>query len=161
MSLPYSTSPHAWRFVLILHRLAALAQDTPLRIMPAGKSSLNTARAKLFQGRMFILSTHEVGLARYAKLALASAIHTYDTRLEITKTDAFDAIYGDLPADDFTNIYRCIQAELNKLTKTFGFPFGEGIFLTTPQVKALKEFLLNCPAVKYVNVTHNSVMVTK
>jgi len=69
MSLPYSTPPHAWRFVLILHKLASL-DNQPLRITPAGKSSIYTARAKLFQGRSYILATHDPALARYSPLAL-------------------------------------------------------------------------------------------
>ena len=160
MSLPYSTPPHAWRFVLILHKLASL-DNQPLRITPAGKSSIYTARAKLFQGRSYILSTHDPALARYSPLANQACIHTLDSRLEISKSEHFDAAYSNLFPDTFTNIYRAIVAELQKFTKSFGFPYGPDVYLTSAQCKALKDFLTNIHGVKYVNVNNNSVLVSR
>jgi len=161
MSLPYSTAPHAWRFVLILHRLASLEPDQPIRITSSPNTSINTARSKLFQGRNFISITHDPALARYNNLALAAVIQTLPTRLEVHKAAGFDYEYSQLRPDTFTNIYRAVNAELLKSSKTFGFPFGEGVNLTNPQVKALKDFLTHAPLVKYVNVTPNSIMVTR
>lgn len=160
MSLPYATAPHGWRFVILLHRLAALPQDSPLRIAPANQSALQTARAKIFQGRSFILSTHDPALARYANLAQHSIIHTLPTRIELTRSTEFDLIYGTLAEDTFTLIYRAANCELMKFTKAFTIPFGTSR-LSTPQVRALKDFLTNAPNVKYVNITPEHLIVSR
>lgn len=160
MSLPYATAPHAWRFVILIHRLAGLDPESSLRISPAKSSSINTTRAKVFQGRTLILSTHDPALAIYSPLALATVIHTFDARLELSRGPNFDQLYGDLKFDTFSLVYKSANAELMKFTKTFTMPFGDAT-LTSPQMKALKDFLSNAPNVKYVNITPNSLIVAR
>lgn len=160
MPLPYATAPHGWRFVILLHRLAALPHDSPLRIAPANQSALQTARAKIFQGRAFILATRDPGLNRYAPLANQSTIHTLPTRIELTRSTEFDLVYGSIPEDTFTLIYRAANCELMKFTKAFTIPFGDAR-LTPAQTKALKDFLTNAPNVKYVNITAEHLIVSR
>ncbi len=160
MSLPYATAPHAWRFVILIHRLAGLDPESSLRISPAKSSSINTTRAKVFQGRAMILATHDPALAIYSSLALATVIHTFDSRLELSRGPDFDRLYGDLKHDTFTLVYRSANAELMKFTKAFTMSLGNAQ-LTSAQTRALKDFLTNAPNVKYVNITTEHLIVSR
>ena len=155
--LPYYTSIYGWRFVVILHRLAVL--EIPLRISAAAGTSINTARAKIFQGRQFILESTDQ-LARYATLARRCTIHTAPSLLTIEKADGFDSAYSDLPADSFTIIYRTIIPQLLSDTKAFTVSFHpHELFL--PQIKALRDFLVNFPRVKFVQVSSSTATVAR
>jgi len=160
MPLPYSTAASAWRFVIILHRLAALSPGQPLRISPAGKSSINTARAKLFQGRSFISETHDAALARYARLSLQTIIHTDKNTMTIDRTVEFDAEYSSLKDDSFTSVYRGIQHKLLSTTGPINFP-SFGCSLSTTQVTALKAFLQAIPKVTFVGITPTSLILQR
>ena len=160
MPLPYSTPPSAWRYVIILHRLAALPPGQPLRIAPAKSSSINTARAKLFQGRSHIAETHDQALARYTKLAFQTIIHTDANTLTIERAAEFDAVYSALPSDAFTNVYREINRQLLTLAGKIAIP-SFGVTLSPPQVKALKDFLTNIPRVTYVGITPTSLALQR
>ena len=151
MSLPYATAAHGWRFVILIHKLAAIDFDQSLRIGVAG-GSINTTRAKVFQGRAHILNTSDLALSRYAQVANQTVVQTHPTRLELRRGPDFDTAYGTLKDDPFTLIYRAALAEIMKFSKSFSFPFGNAR-LTGPQVRALKDFLTNVPNSKYVNVT--------
>ena len=160
MPLPYSTPASAWRFIIILHRLASLQPGQPLRISPAGKSSINTARAKLFQGRAHIAETHDLAIARYSRLAMQTIIHTDKNSLTIIKADKFDDEYSSLKDDTFTSVYRGIQHKL--LTTTGGFSIPSfGAALTTPQISALKAFLSAIPRVIFVGITPTSLVLQR
>ena len=160
MPLPYSTAASAWRFIIILHRLAALQPGQPLRISPAGKSSINTARAKLFQGRSFISETHDPALARYARLSLQTIIHTDKHALTIDRAVEFDSEYSSLKDDSFTSVYRGIQHKLLTTTGPINIP-SFGCSLTPSQVTALKAFLQAMPKVTFVGITPTSLILQR
>lgn len=160
MSLPYSTPPSAWRYVIILHRLAALPLGQPLRIAPAKSSSINTARAKLFQGRSHIAETKDAALARYTRLAFQTIIHTDTNTLTVDRAAGFDEAYSSLSEDSFTLVYREINRLLLTLSGKIAIP-SFGVTLTSAQTKALKDFLTNIPRVTYVGITTTSLALQR
>lgn len=157
-TLPYKTPAYAWRFILILHRLGSL--DVPLRVTAAENSSINTARAKIFQGRQCILESHDPSLARYTKLAQRCVIHTAKNILTVEKSEEFDATYSDLQADSFTIVYRSILPQLLSNTKSFALSFSPHT-LSSPQIRALREFILNYPGVKFAQILATSATIAR
>ena len=158
MPHPYFKPLYAWRFVLILHRLASL--EVPLRISPATGVSIHTARMKIFQGRQYIFETHDATLARYSRLSIRCTIHTEANILTISKSDDFDSVYSDLPADSFTIIYRTLLPHLLSDTKAFTVSFSPHE-LSTVQVKSLRDFLTNFPRTRFVQVNQTSATVAR
>lgn len=156
MQHPYYTAAHAWRFVLVLHRLSPL--EIPLRISPAAGTSMNTVRMKLFQGRQFIFETTDVSLARYHKLSLNTCISTHQNTITLEKLEDFDSAYSDLKQDSFSIIFQSILHQLTKPEKAFSISFSPHE-LASPQAKALREYLMNYPAVKFCQLTSTSVMI--
>ena len=158
MPHPYFKPVYAWRFVLILHRLSSL--EVPLRISPAAGVSIHTARMKIFQGRQYIYETHDAALARYSRLSGRCTIHTDANQLTISKSDDFDSVYADLPADSFTIIYRTLLPQLLSDTKAFTVSFSPHE-LSPVQVKSLRDFLANFPRTRFVQVSSTSATVAR
>jgi len=158
MPLPYETSSAAWRFVIVIHRLAAVSADF-IRISPAADSSLSTARSKLFQGRQYIFTAADDPVHRYSDVAVQTRIHTEDHCLKLEKLERFAAAYSDLPADDFTNVYRQIMKDFMATTGTIYIPSFPT--LSRPQLRALEGFLSGLPGVKMVGIQATSIVINR
>ena len=158
MKLPYASPPHAWRYVILLHKLAGLDDSCPLRITPVKTSSIHTARAKLFQGRQYILETDKDNLATYYYPALCTQIHTAANRLEVTRTDKFNDHYSNLKQDEFTVVYRQLVAKLLNTSGPFVMSLSPFV-LDRHQAVALQDFLRNNPSLNFAQVTSTSITV--
>lgn len=159
MPLPYETSSAAWRFVIVIHRLAAVSADF-IRISPAADSSLSTARSKLFQGRQYIFNRPDDPVHRYSDVAVQTRIHTEDHCLKLEKLERFAAAYSDLPADDFTNVYRQIMKDFMTTTGTIYIPNFPAA-LSRPQLKALETFFTGMAGVKMVSLQATSIVINR
>lgn len=156
--LPYYTARYGWRFVLTIYRLAGLADDITLKIVPTSGVSLSTVRAKLFRGRAYITESHDADLARYSQLAAHVCINTYANRIELERHGQFNAMYSDLRPDNFRLTYDLLIPALAKST-SFNLPLPAP--LSSPQVAALKEYLSSIPAVKAVQVSPHSILLAR
>ncbi len=151
MSNFYQNPTAAWRWVLVLHKLASLDIGRPLKLAPT--SSIHTARAKLYGGRQYLEATSNPALAKYQTASLHTRIAKVEDHLTITADDSFHEAFSCIPADEFVRALRFISA----VPPTGGTYYPEAP-LSHPQTAVLKEYLSG----KWLTViTPNMVSLSK
>jgi hypothetical protein len=153
MKHPYYNQSNAWRFVLVLYRISTLPDDQPLRITP--KSSLNTARMRLFLGRKYILDSGDTLFDPYLAPATRLKIETERDYILVNRRADYVA-----PNDNsafkfaFDFIQHFAKSNDNK-TSVILEPA-----LLPPQVSVLSEYVSNS-TIRPAMITANQLVLTK
>lgn len=139
--------------MLVLYRISTLPDDQPLRITP--KSSLNTARMRLFLGRKYILDSGDTSFDPYLAPATRSKIETERDYILVTRRADYIAPADNSPfkfAFDF--IQHFAKSNDSKASVILDPP------LLPSQVSVLSEYVSNS-SIRPAMLTANQIVITK